>query len=251
MPKIDALIGYTGFVGSNILSQRTFDLLYNSANIAEIRGQKFKLVVCAGAPGLKWKANQNPEADLANIRMLMDNLSSISCAKFVLISTIDVFPQPLLGYDENFKIEENKLTAYGRHRHMLEEMAKQKFDSLVIRLPGIFGNGIKKNAIYDLMRGKPPGANPESLMQFYWLDHLWTDIKKALDENLKTLNIAAEPILFKDIVREIFNVKLPRPLTPPAHYDMRTIHSALWNKTIPYLLSKQETLQDLKTFLKK
>ncbi|MFI5206247.1 MAG: pyridine nucleotide transhydrogenase, partial [Candidatus Paceibacterales bacterium] len=72
----DALIGYTGFVGSNILAQRPFDLLYNSKNISDIANKNFNTVVCAGAPGTKWIANKNPEADLANIQNLINNLKT-------------------------------------------------------------------------------------------------------------------------------------------------------------------------------
>ena len=73
-----ALIGYTGFVGSSILSQQSFDYLYNSKNIEDIQSKHFDLVVCAGAPGTKWLANKEPETDLATIQRLINNLSTIT-----------------------------------------------------------------------------------------------------------------------------------------------------------------------------
>ena len=42
------LIGYTGFVGGNLLRQSEFQKLYNSSNIAEIQEQQFDYLVCAG-----------------------------------------------------------------------------------------------------------------------------------------------------------------------------------------------------------
>ena len=57
-----ALIGYTGFVGSNLLRQRPFDACFNSSNIDQIAGRSFDLVVCCGARAEKWKANADPEA---------------------------------------------------------------------------------------------------------------------------------------------------------------------------------------------
>ena len=51
-----ALIGYSGFVGGNLLRQRSFDACFNSSNIEAIAGRSFDLVVCAGAPAEKWKA---------------------------------------------------------------------------------------------------------------------------------------------------------------------------------------------------
>ena len=56
-----ALIGYTGFVGGNLHLQTPFDDVYNSKNIDSLRGKSYELVVCAGAPGVKWKANKEPE----------------------------------------------------------------------------------------------------------------------------------------------------------------------------------------------
>lgn len=61
--KIDALIGYTGFVGKEIKNQKNFQKFYNSKNINKIKNNNFDLVVCAGAPGLKWYANKYPNDD--------------------------------------------------------------------------------------------------------------------------------------------------------------------------------------------
>ena len=148
--KNSALIGYTGFVGSNILLQQPFGFTYNSKNIEEIKNKTFDLIVCAGAPGTKWIANKNPEADLASINKLIENLQTVTCKKLVLISTIDVY-SPVLGVNENTKIDLSTLQPYSKHRRMLEEFVENKFDSLVIRLPGIFGTGLKKNVIFDLL----------------------------------------------------------------------------------------------------
>ena len=58
-----ALIGYSGFVGSTLFKQHAFESLFRSTNIGEINGQIFDTVVCAGAPAQKWIANRDPEAD--------------------------------------------------------------------------------------------------------------------------------------------------------------------------------------------
>ena len=49
-----AIIGNTGFVGSNLIRQRHFDAFYNSKNIET---KSFDLVICAGVPAVKWLAN--------------------------------------------------------------------------------------------------------------------------------------------------------------------------------------------------
>ncbi|MFQ5504898.1 MAG: pyridine nucleotide transhydrogenase, partial [Planctomycetota bacterium] len=87
-----ALIGHTGFVGQNLQRQGSFDGLYNSGNIESIADRSYDLLVCAGAPGVKWKANQEPEVDLASIQRLIRSLERVAARKLVLISTVDVYP---------------------------------------------------------------------------------------------------------------------------------------------------------------
>src|SRR5690606_15586157 len=116
----DALIGYTGYVGGTLRQQHRFDALYRSTTIDEISGRTFDTVVCAGAPGQKWLANQEPEADHAAIQKLIDQIDSLQCNKFVLVSTVDVFQHPA-GVDESSDVDEQDLQAYGLHRRYLEQ----------------------------------------------------------------------------------------------------------------------------------
>src|SRR3954462_10163963 len=90
-----ALIGATGFVGGTLLRQSSFSDLYHSRNIDEIRGRSYDLVVCAGARAEKWKANQDPETDRAAIARLSRPLAEARRGVGVLISTIDVYPEPV------------------------------------------------------------------------------------------------------------------------------------------------------------
>ena len=72
----NALVGYTGFVGSNLLKQHPFQHLYNSKNISDIAGKSFDLLVFSGAQAVKWWANQNPEEDRAKIQSALDPLET-------------------------------------------------------------------------------------------------------------------------------------------------------------------------------
>ena len=246
--KGDALIGYTGFVGSNILAQRPFDFLYNSKNIGDIQNKTFNLVICAGAPGTKWIANKNPEQDLAAIESLITCLKTVKCEKFVLISTIDAY-FPCKEVDEDTAINKNTLQPYAKHRRMLEEFVEGNFNALIIRLPGLFGDGLKKNVIYDLIHGSTGNINPDSVIQFYWLKYIWQDISKALEHNLKTVNFATEPLKLQEIIQKVFKLDTTGQNTPsPAYYDMRTKYSYLWGMDKPYLCSKEKVLEDMKTF---
>ena len=56
-----AIVGYTGFVGSNLLQYYKFDNLYNSSNFHEATNKEFDTLFFCGVPAVKWYANKNPE----------------------------------------------------------------------------------------------------------------------------------------------------------------------------------------------
>lgn len=147
----NALIGYTGFVGENLKRQMFFDDYYNSQNISDIIDKEYDLLICAGVRAEKYLANINPENDIKQIMDLFNILIKVQAKKFVLISTIDVY-NCIDNVNENFQIDENKLSPYGKHRFLFENMIKKQFENVtIIRLPGLFGKGLKKNFIFDLM----------------------------------------------------------------------------------------------------
>lgn len=147
----NALIGFSGFVGSTLLKQASFTDLYRSTNIHTIDNAEFDVVVCAGAPAQKWLANQDPEGDRQKIESLMQHLSTIRCKQFILISTVDVFKQSL-GVNESTPVDEDGLHPYGLHRRWLEKQVAQQFEQhVIVRLPGLVGPGLRKNIIFDFL----------------------------------------------------------------------------------------------------
>ena len=150
-----ALVGYTGFVGSNLYAAGDFDAVYNSKNIEEAFGTEPDLLVYAGLRAEKYLANNAPEKDMELIYQAEENISKINPKKLVLISTIDVFKVPN-GVDEMTKIDTVELHPYGYDRYQLEVWVRENYpDALIIRLPGLFGKNIKKNFIYDYINVIP------------------------------------------------------------------------------------------------
>lgn len=152
---MNALVGYTGFVGSNLYAAGDFDAVYNSKNIEEAYGTEPELLVYAGLRAEKYLANNAPEKDMELVRQAEDNILRIRPKKLVLISTIDVFKNPR-NVDENSAIDTENLHAYGYNRYQLERRVRERYeDALIIRLPGLFGKNIKKNFIYDYIHVIP------------------------------------------------------------------------------------------------
>jgi nucleoside-diphosphate-sugar epimerase len=247
-----ALIGYTGLVGSNLSRQFRFDSLYNSKNIQQIAGQHHDLLVCSGVSGTKWLANQEPEKDKASIEALLAQLKKTSADHVILISSVDVYGNPH-QVDEHGEIDLSATTPYGKHRYQLEKDITDIFPSVtVVRLPAIYGWNLRKNAIYDLIHlHELEKINPLSIYQFYWLEHLWRDLAKALQLGIKLVNFATEPLSIQEVANEIFNVKLTgEPSSLPANYDFRTSHADAFGGARGYLYGKSIALEEIRTFVK-
>jgi nucleoside-diphosphate-sugar epimerase len=196
----DALIGFSGFVGGTLLKQGSFSSLYRSTNIHEMRDREFNVVVCAGAPAQKWIANRDPEGDKKKIESLIDSLRTIKCKTFILISTVDVFREPIAVNEASF-VEEDGLHAYGLHRRMLEKFVEQQFsDHLIVRLPGLVGPGLRKNVIFDFLNNNNLDAiESRGVFQFYPMVNLWFDIQSARKAGLSLVHLTAEPISVADV----------------------------------------------------
>jgi len=250
MNDSNALIGFSGFVGSTLLKQSNFDNLYRSINISEIRNNSFDTVVCAGAPAVKWLANKEPEQDKQSIDSLINHLSTIQCKTFILISTVDVFKDSIKA-DESTPVNTVGLHPYGLHRHQLEEFVKEYFDSyLIVRLPGLVGPGLKKNVIYDFLNNNNLDAiESRGIFQFYPMVNLWSDIQIAIKNKCSLIHLTSEPISVQEIAKQCFNIEFYNQLsTAPAVYDFRTNLSHLYESTSSYQYSKKETLLAIRSY---
>ena len=245
-----ALIGYSGFVGGNLLRQSAFDDLYRSTNIHDIAGKSYDLIVSAGVSSLKWKANKDPAADRAAIERLMTALSSVRAKLFILISTIDVYNCPL-NVDEDSPLIPDEMMPYGRNRWDLEQFVSRHFNAVTVRLPNLFGDGLKKNVIFDLLhQNNVDLIQDEAVLQWYSLDGLWADIQKVLHHRIPLINIAAEPWSTRDLTREVFGIDLDNHRPGPApRYDFRSKYAALWGRTGGYLYGRDDVRERLVQFV--
>lgn len=246
-----ALIGHSGFVGSNLLAQRSYDSIYRSNDIETIRGQAFDHIICAGVQAMKWWANLNPEEDRAGIERLLGPLSEVSAKRFTLISTIDVYPTPR-AVDEDSNIERPGHHTYGLHRLEVEDWIRERFpEVLIVRLPGLFGPGIKKNVIYDMLQDNGlEKIHPDGVFQYYDLRRLADDIDLAWKEAIPLLNLSTGQLATSEIRDQFFpNKELGGGGPAPASYDMHSKHAEVWGGAGGYLYSKEQVLAQLADWL--
>lgn len=314
---MDYIVGYTGFVGSNIAEKHAFDGKFNTKNIEKAFGGHPDLLVYSGVRAEMFLANQNPEADKALIDEAIDNIKKISPKKLVLISTIAVYKNPD-SVDEDFEINENELTAYGANRLYLERWVEKNIpDHLIVRLPALYGHNIKKNFLYDYLHYIPAMLNEtkytelvkketeilgsalilehykkqdngfykcdaiqdtteagekiqkqlkdtfkvlgfsalnftdsRGVYQYYNLANLWSDIQKALVNNISLLNLAVEPVtvaeVYEYLTGEQFVNELPKEVP---YYNYKTKYDKLWNGKNGYMCSKEQVLAGIKKFV--
>lgn len=250
MAEINALIGYTGFVGSTLLQQTRFEERFRSTDIQGIRGRRYDTVVCAGAPAQKWIANREPEADRASIDGLIAHLDAIECRRFILISTVDVFGRPV-AVDEASQVDEEGLHAYGLNRRRLEKFVEKRFpDHLIVRLPGLVGPGLRKNVIFDFLNDNNVSAiESRGVFQFYPMVNLWYDIQIALAAGLRMVHLTAAPVSVADVSALGFGRPFRNELGGGVgHYDMRSRHATLFGGHGDYQYSARETLQAVRAY---
>ena len=300
-----AIVGYTGFVGSNLCASHTFDSCYNSKNIERAFGTEPDLLLYSGVRAEMFIANKFPEKDLEIIENAIENIKRIKAKRVVLISSIAVYNQTF-NVDENTVINKKESTAYGRNRRILEEWVEQNYtDSLVVRLPGIYGINLKKNFLYDMIhiipamlteaKYKELSAQSElikanyvmqdngfakcvadedtrkvlkgefqkngftallftdsrGIFQYYNLNRLWQLIETALYNNIRTVNVAVEPVTIAEIYSHVYDGKtftnyLDKPVP---HFDFRTVHTNVFGGENGYILDKKTCLDDIKRFI--
>jgi nucleoside-diphosphate-sugar epimerase len=245
------IVGATGFIGGQLSSRYKNVRRYGRQNISDLKNDDSDLIIIAAAPAAKWLANSEPENDLENIEILINSLKVIRNKKCVLISTIDVFPSGI-EFSESQLLPDSHPEAYGANRGYLEKsLARELNDLHIVRLPGMFGPGLKKNLIFDLMNAREvPEINSASTFQFYDVRSLPGHIALCIENDLKIANLATEPISVEEIYNSCFELQVPKSTVKKISYRMITNHSEeLAGRKDQYLISKLEILATLKNWI--
>jgi hypothetical protein len=247
-----AIVGHSGLVGSHITGKFPDAYKFNSQNIGEIRGQSFDLLFLSTLPAEKWKANKFPEADLETVHSISNQLQSVSSERTLLISTVDVFERPVGVSEDDVPIASNA-SGYGPNRLKFEGFVTGHFgDSWTVRLPGLVGQNLKKNVLYDLRHGKPVSEVAiNSQFQFYPLSRTGDDLDTVLRSDPGLFHLVAEPLTMQEIADHIgINGKLFGTASVNApRYEVRSSKTSLWGKSGHFQVSKEESLRAIGRYL--
>lgn len=245
-----ALIGYTGFVGSNLFYDYKFTDVYNSKNIDEIINKTYDCIICCGISAKKWYANLYPEEDIQQINNLLQNLKLVKANKFILISTIDIYDDINSELDEDYVPDSNYNNhMYGKNRLYVEKFIKDTFvDYHIIRLPGLFGFGLRKNIIYDYLNESLKEINLDSSFQWYYLCDLFNDLNEIINKNIRMINLFTEPLTNCELLN-IFtkynkSLSIKQISYNKVNYNMLTKY-----KSSGYYYTKQNILEKLDRYI--
>ena len=249
----NAIVGYTGFVGSNLLQFYKFDFFYNSSNFCEAKDKCFDTLFFCGVPAVKWKANKYPQEDVDVIENIKNILKTIKVNKIILISTIDVYENVDLGNDEDYDCDYVINHPYGRNRYMFEYFIREKFDNYnIIRLPALFGKGLKKNIIYDLINNNQIENIPiNSSFQWYNLEWLKTDIDTIVKNKIQVCNLFTEPLDSSEIIN-LFKYKNDelKNNEKKLFYNCKTKYASMFNSSVNgYIRDKNIVIECIKQFI--
>ncbi len=206
-----ALIG-RGFLGSTLDLPGRWTDRYHSKNIHEMSGE-YDLIVIAAPGAEKWKANQVPALDIEAVWEITRAMQRSHSQRVVLLSSIDA------GRDH----------PYGRHRQQLEDRMPE--DAAILRLPALYGDGLRKNALFDLLQGK---WIANQVYHWYPTSWLWGDVLNAQPGKLWTRYSA--PLSMWAIAEALGKTDLVKwPYDPQKDY----------NEEGPYTMSSVEVLEDI------
>jgi len=174
------ILGAKGFVGSafvhycqkNRLDHASIDL----NNYQDFVGQHCELLINAAGNSSKRLALKDPIQTFdRNVRDTLFSLIDFTADRYVYLSTCDVYndcSNPASNI-ETIEIHPVKLSRYGMSKYLGELLAQQYArDCIIIRLGGMVGPGLRKNAIYDLTHGGKLYVHPNSAYQYLHTDQV-------------------------------------------------------------------------------
>ena len=196
------VLGGEGFIGSafvHVAAVRGYAVQsVDLANYESSRGASADLLINANGNSRKYLATDDPVADFdLSVRSVIQSLQDFSTNQYVYLSTMDIYPDKNnpAANAEDTPIDTARLSPYGMHKHLAEQLVRFYAPSwLICRMAGFVGPGLKKNSIYDLLKGRPLFVSPDSTYQYLHTHALAEIVFSLLERRIagEIYNVAAE-----------------------------------------------------------
>jgi nucleoside-diphosphate-sugar epimerase len=156
-----AIIGANGFVGKAITKaflqsgeNDVVQVVSDNYELIKEQQTKFDIIIHSAMPSKRWWAANNPIEDFdATVRLTADILYNWKFKKIALISSVSA------------RLQTNH--PYGRHKHLAEVLVSDhSSENVIFRLGGLFGEGLDKGVIFDMIEGNEVFMTSESAFNY-------------------------------------------------------------------------------------
>ncbi|MEX0811995.1 MAG: NAD(P)-dependent oxidoreductase [Chitinophagales bacterium] len=154
-----AVIGAAGFVGSALMKALKEKGRYNVVPVVrndyeQLKQDQYDLIIHTAMPSRRWWALNNPLDDFeASVGLTADIAYTWNYNKIALISSVSARVQ--------------REHPYGRHKHLAEELLLNAGDeNLIFRLGGLYGEGLDKGVIFDMINGNQVFMTADSAFNY-------------------------------------------------------------------------------------
>ncbi len=249
------VLGSAGFVGSAVVREaKTRGLSVHEIDQDTYRpGLHARWLINANGNSKKFLAREQParEFDLS-VRSVMQSLQDFTCERYCFLSTIDVYDQVRdpAANAETAVIQRDRLSAYGLHKLLAEDLVRHYAPKwLILRMGGFVGPGLRKNSIYDLLKGLPLRVHPDSRYQYQHTQALAAtalDLLQAGSEK-EVWNVAGDGLVsLREIASLVPGARLPEPQGQPEFYE---VNLAKLKAKRPVALSKDTVVKFIQDVL--
>ena len=168
------VFGAAGFVGSALVEHCRQNGIPHAGiirqNYAEYVGKANDLFINAAGNSSKRLANSDPAADFEkNVAATLKSILDFPTRRYVYLSTIDVYHDvrnPAIN-SETAPLRPESMSRYGFHKYLAELLVRKYCPShALLRLGGMVGPNLKKNAVYDIAVENRLFVHPQSKYQY-------------------------------------------------------------------------------------
>jgi nucleoside-diphosphate-sugar epimerase len=195
------VLGGDGFVGSGFARMlraqgRKFEIV-TRGNYQSYVGRACEILINANGNAKKLLAKDDPKSEFqASVASVRNSLVDFRYDTYVLLSTCDVYPDYSSSESthEDAVIDVSRQSPYGFHKYLAELCVRHAATNwLIVRQGGFVGPGLKKNAVFDVLRGDRVWVRPESRFQYIHTDESARAVLTLLDMRIRNqiVNVTA------------------------------------------------------------
>jgi nucleoside-diphosphate-sugar epimerase len=225
------IVGGNGFVGSAFTrlceANRTDYAVITRQNYHEFMSERCDILIDSDGNSAKTLASNDPVQDFdANVRSVRARLVDFKYSSYVYVSSCDVYPDCSLPAttveDETIDITEQ--SPYGFHKYLAEQCVRYVAPKwLIVRFGGFVGPGLRKNAVYDILKDGPLWLDPDSELQFMHTERAAGIVLELIKRNMynEIFNICGRGLIkLQDIIDTIQVKPKIQPHSPLVRYDV-------------------------------